>query len=277
MFGPIQTDGFPTINDHAGAQRAFDKIKPWRGGNEHERPLGNRRDKHKQLVLLNNGDFACRLYSTDVVTYHRDNTISIRRYDTASTVEFANAILPWELRTTLHLGQMWVCMTTMTDPDRWPHDSAVRHYLREGKERLRFQRIATPTGPSMAFRCVNPEANDPAKRLLLDKTRTKQVREILRPFEQWAKAVLGLNEGRPPQQVAGSVHVRSLLNGDLQPDDYPHLLVWYSRHDYYRQCRVMQGNWLDALRTDAYRHMHAFVEEVVPITELPKPSKWGIR
>ena len=196
-------------------------------------------------------------------------------------MEFANAILPWELRTLMHLGQMWVCMDTVRDPDKWPHDNRVRHYLREGSERLRFERIVGPTGPQIAFRCLNPEANAPAKRLLLDKTRTKQVREILRPFEQWAKAVLGLNEGRPPQDIKGAVSVRSLFDGEMQPDDYPLLLNQYARHNYYHyhyhNCRVMQSNWLEALRTDAYRHTHAFVEEVVPITELPKPSKWGIR
>lgn len=277
MFGPIQTDGFPTINNHAQAQRFFDKTKPWRGGNENERPLGNRRDKHKMLVLLNNGDFACRLYSTDVLTYHRDNTISIRRYDTASTVEFANAILPWELRTTMHMGQMWVCVDTIPDPGKWPHDTKVRHYMREGSERLRFERIVGPTGPQMAFRCINPHAHDPAKRRLLDKTRAKQVREILKPFEQWAKAVLGLNEGKPPQDIKGTVSVRSLFNDEMQPDDYPLLLNWYARHNYYSRCRVMQGNWLEALRGDAYKHMYAFVEEEVPITELPSRSRWGVR
>lgn len=277
-FGPIDTTGVPAINNYGEAKRIFERIPPWRGCGEHERPIAKRRDKHKMIVRLNNDDIACRLYNTDVVTYHKDDTISIRRYDTASTVEFANAVLPWELQTTMHLGQMWVRMETVPRPQQWPYDDGkVRHYLREGKERLRFKRMVAPTGSLMAFECLNPEAHDPAKRLLLDKERARQTREMLRPFEQWAQALLGINNGRPPQDTRNYVTVRSLMSGELEVEDYVYLLNRYTQHSWRHQARVMMPGWINKLRDDAYRHLHAFTEDVVPITELPTRSKWGIR
>lgn len=278
MFGPISTDGIPTLNTFAEAQRYFDSIKPWRGSNNEEsRPLTGRRDKHKMIVRRNNGDIACRLYNTDVVVYHRDGDISIKRYDTHSTVEFANRLLPWELRTTMHLGQMWVCMDTLQPGLILASlERKTRHYLREGLEPLRFRRIMRHNAPQMAYECVNPHAHMPAQRRMLDKERTKQVRGQLKAFEQWAKAVLGFNEGRPPQDTQHTLSARSFFMDDIEPSDYPYVLNHYTRHDYYRRCRVMQPNWVTVMREDAYKHANAFELHPVPITELPAPSRWGI-
>lgn len=79
------------------AKYAYDNIKPVRGSNV--RPIGARRDKQYQIVRLGADtepySYAARLWETNVITFHPDNTIVINHngYATALTMAFIQSVL----------------------------------------------------------------------------------------------------------------------------------------------------------------------------------------
>ena len=95
------------IYGYAQACERYDSIVPVRGTDI--RPLAARRYKHMQIRKHDNGDIACRLYDTDVVTFKPDGDVVIHLGGWASvtTCEFVSAIVG--LRTWLFDNKMW-CM-----------------------------------------------------------------------------------------------------------------------------------------------------------------------
>lgn len=86
-----------TLRHYADAQYAYNNIKPVRGSNV--RPLGARRDKQYQVVRLGADtepySYAARLWETNVITFHPDNTIVIEHggWATALTMAFVQSVL----------------------------------------------------------------------------------------------------------------------------------------------------------------------------------------
>lgn len=83
----------PWLRDYEHALQFEAKVKPIRG--KEDKPLGTRADyKIRSIRKKPNGDIACRLYSTDVVTYRPDGVIAIKldTYTTQSTSQFIEAI-----------------------------------------------------------------------------------------------------------------------------------------------------------------------------------------
>lgn len=83
-----------TLHDHTDALAEFQRIKPWRGEPNSPRPLGRRRDRNYSIYVTREGAVACRLYSTDIVTYWPGNGIELTPHSTRTTSEFANDLLP---------------------------------------------------------------------------------------------------------------------------------------------------------------------------------------
>ncbi len=83
----------PPIHNYAEACEREAGIKPIRGTDI--KPLGPRR--HKQMQIVKNADWsiACRLYSTDVVTYKPDGNIvvQIEGYASPTTIAFMSNVL----------------------------------------------------------------------------------------------------------------------------------------------------------------------------------------
>lgn len=91
----INTTDIPGVRSYARALYLYDRTAPWRGdADKITRPLGNRRARHMTFRKLEDGSIAFRLYATDVVTWHPDNSVTINPYSTASTNAFANRLLP---------------------------------------------------------------------------------------------------------------------------------------------------------------------------------------
>lgn len=109
------------IYGYAQACERYDSIVPIRGTNI--RPLSSRRYKHMQILKHDNGDIACRLYETDVITFKEmpklNGYVVVRLGGWASptTSEFVNAVLG--LRTWLFDNRMW-CMAA--------HEGSVRNF-----------------------------------------------------------------------------------------------------------------------------------------------------
>ena len=68
---------------------------PIRGRTPECKPLGKRRNTHVNIRKVDNEAIACRLYNTDVVTYHKDGLIEVRLngYATQTTIAFIEELL----------------------------------------------------------------------------------------------------------------------------------------------------------------------------------------
>lgn len=82
----------PSIYTHAQAKQIHDRVVPIRGRDI--KPLGQRRDSDTYHIRMNGDDVECVLYKTPVVTFHPDNTITLRtdNWNTVSTHQFIWAI-----------------------------------------------------------------------------------------------------------------------------------------------------------------------------------------
>ena len=84
----------PRARDYATAKKVHDGIVPIRG--KDVRPLGARRDYHQYSVKQNEqGDIEFICYRTPVVTFHQDDTITIRNggWTSVSTHQFIQEVL----------------------------------------------------------------------------------------------------------------------------------------------------------------------------------------
>jgi hypothetical protein len=90
------TECIPFQQSYADALRLYTNTKPIRGQGE-RRPLGRRRDHNAFWMRKNEqtGDIECMCYRTPVVTFHLNNTATIRNggYPSATTHSFITEIL----------------------------------------------------------------------------------------------------------------------------------------------------------------------------------------
>lgn len=109
-FG-IDTKGIRTFNSYKEASDWEAAVKPVRGDANNTKPLGFRHKKHMNIRREENGDIIIRLYSTDIITYHPNGTITLDHggYKTLSTVSLMQAVLPWGIYPHLYHGAMWMC------------------------------------------------------------------------------------------------------------------------------------------------------------------------
>ena len=121
MYCGIKLD--VSVHDYASAYQALAeraKRSKVRGADvldptvRREAPLGHSRSQVTGIRLLGDGSIACRLYRTDVVTWHPDNSVTVATFPTVTTAAFANALLP----TGLSLGGASEMMTFFPGCDR---------------------------------------------------------------------------------------------------------------------------------------------------------------
>lgn len=97
MFGRMKTRDIPAFTSHADAAMYWGGIKPIRGRGEDIRPIGMRRKDHMRIAMSEaTGDVHCILYDTKVVTFHPNNTVTVRvpeAWRTNSTAQFIEAVL----------------------------------------------------------------------------------------------------------------------------------------------------------------------------------------
>lgn len=84
---------FPRIESYKDASRAWEKgvVFPREPA---LRGLVDKRKKHLTVEQTSTGDIVLRLYGPDTVTWHPDNSVTIRAYPTRSTAVFANRCTP---------------------------------------------------------------------------------------------------------------------------------------------------------------------------------------
>ena len=98
MYGRNRRNsGIRWMLNYAAAVDWHDKIEPIRGKgvNAGLRPLGHRNRMQFQIRKTPEGDVVCQCWKTDVVTFHPDNTVSIKTggWDSQTTAHFINDVL----------------------------------------------------------------------------------------------------------------------------------------------------------------------------------------
>lgn len=98
MYGRNRRNsGIRYMLNYAAAVDWHDKIEPIRGKgvNAGLRPLGHRNRMQFQIRKTPEGDVVCQCWKTDVVTFHPDNTVSIKTggWDSQTTAHFISDVL----------------------------------------------------------------------------------------------------------------------------------------------------------------------------------------
>jgi hypothetical protein len=96
------SSGIDVITHYEGALYKFNNVAPIKGSGKNAgiRPLGDRNKPQFQILMWQYGSVACRLYKTDVVVFHKDDTISINctGYNTQTTARFISDVLGVSVR-----------------------------------------------------------------------------------------------------------------------------------------------------------------------------------
>jgi len=154
----------------------YEDTKPIRGRAEDVRPLGKRRRDWELLVKDTRADgvwYGARLYRTNVVMYSPDGRIEFRTggYASVSTAEFMSAHSPF--RATKTRGQVWVLRGDQKVPIL--HDKVVTFKQENGDWKLITEIKLTQK--------------------VVDRSKSKAVRERIKGFEKYATTMLKLADG----------------------------------------------------------------------------------
>lgn len=91
--GTGRNSGIWRMYTHAEASAFYDKTLPIRGRTAEFKPLGRRAAVDAYSIRrADNGDIECFLYSSKVVTYHTDDTITLANPSGTSTMSLANFV-----------------------------------------------------------------------------------------------------------------------------------------------------------------------------------------
>jgi len=154
----------------------YEETKPIRGRAEDVRPLGKRRRDWELLVKDTRADgvwYGARLYRTNVVMYSPNGRIEFRTdgHNTVSTADFMSAHSPF--RATKTRGQVWVLRGDQKVPIL--HDKVVTFKQEGGDWKLATEIKLTQK--------------------VVDRSKSKAVRERIKGFEKYATTMLKLADG----------------------------------------------------------------------------------
>ena len=108
MYGRrTASDHIPHLYNYLGASRHFDEVPTIRG--KDIKPIGHRRYTYMTIRKDPDESIACRLYQTDVVTFHKDGRIVINcgGYATQTTSQFIMNVLDQYCR--VFYNRLWIC------------------------------------------------------------------------------------------------------------------------------------------------------------------------
>lgn len=247
------------IRSYAAALRHYDRVKPIRGRATEVRPIGDRRrDQFAIHKRPDNKEVYLRMYNTDVITYHEDRRVSVRTYNSTSTVQFADRHLPVGLRATSRNGTMYVdCRTAGT----FGYSSYA-----EGIEPLVFRPCSEGLG---TWELVSTPA--PQTRHVLNRVRTRKIREQLELFFKYATVLQRLEPVvRVPtyaRKYPDGNHRAALLTVLHNDEGFPQeeFAAFYGTLS-------LCNNWKESLLKEAYFLLGAYDKETLP-PGVPAPRK----
>ena len=191
MAFQLDARNIPSLKDYADALKRWHSITPWRGhAASDSRPL-DKRDRSKRHTTIHfkehqGNAIACRLHSTDVVTYEPDGRIIIDpSYVSVSTNAFANAVLPSGVM--LYNKVVW---TGWEHPHYWHDNPNLRGWNTGGKD---FAVQRNLDGQWMP--CEEPK---PFVKRVLNRERARAAlkRYNYAGFRAWRAAYLAIDQGK---------------------------------------------------------------------------------
>ena len=121
-----------TLGSHADAKYDWETTEPWRGRDANERPLDGRRKGHMTIRIGNADQVICKLYRTDLVTYWPNGEIELVAYNTGSSNEFTNRLMPQGIRVDFNKG-----MVILNTLGWWENDKNTRVYQCNDRIKIR--------------------------------------------------------------------------------------------------------------------------------------------
>ena len=198
--------GSPILYNWMDATAHEQSVKPIRGRSPECKPIGKRTKTQATIRRLDNDGIACRLYDTDVVTYHKDGTIEIylNGYATQSTIAFIEEILG--VRACIQHNYAWVGATLPgANTVGWYalDAGAVNSFKRNGQGDLEFQN-STPT-----------------IKHYINRARANNVRKQFKAFKTYIVQTMRLRDDGFSAQEFGDIF------GWVKPDlpDYPRQVI----------------------------------------------------
>lgn len=171
----------------------YEETKPIRGRAEDIRPIGQRRRDWERVVKDERADgvwYGAKLYQTEVVMYSPDGRMELRIDDwaTPSTADFMTAHSPF--RATKNRGYIWVKLGEQNVP-----------VSKAGVTKFRVQDGKWVLDQEIKLR-----------QKVVDRSKSKQVRDRIRGFVNYANTMLKLSDGWV--RAATTAQWRTLNEGD---------------------------------------------------------------
>jgi hypothetical protein len=91
---PIGQICLSAINNYAAALNLFNSRKPYRGRPLDPRPIGQRSRRNETIWQDANGDIHIRHWTTDIMTFHTDERVTLRPYSSLTTQKFVDRYAP---------------------------------------------------------------------------------------------------------------------------------------------------------------------------------------
>jgi hypothetical protein len=264
---------FSSIKDYAAAKAAYEKPKHWKGSVDGDRKqLGNndsqRKKKHMTIRPVPGG-YACELHSTDVVVYHEDNSITLTKFTSFNTNQFANALLPEGIVTCFHSNDsiVWLGLDgysgyfwNASRGQRWRGIPIARN--------LRLERHGSGWG-------LHPESAEPSTittaRLDRPKARAALKDARFADFRMWLSAAAALHKSARSYRHATHAEVTDLMLAG--PEAWPKVL------DVYDFDTAPVAGLLAGVRNKIYRRFDCIIKDEVEAVENDKELRniWKLR
>jgi hypothetical protein len=196
----------PRLYNYMDALAHEAEIKPIRGRSPECKPIGPRRATHMQIRKDPDESIVCRLYNTDVVTYHKNGVITLylEGFLSPTTMDFITYITGETVG--LRYGRAWVHATQkgMSEAGWYAlHERDTNVFVRNGNGLLEMQ---NPT-PVFVHRVERARANN--------------VRKQYKHFKEYVKRMLKVRDDGFSHQEFGDVF--GWVHRDLP--NYPTQLV----------------------------------------------------
>jgi hypothetical protein len=288
MAFSANTAGFPQgIASYSEALEHFESTTPWRSkyNDANERPIGQRAVKHNDGRQFNKAmrriddNIHFRLFDTDCVIWHPDNTVTVQGYPSMSTTDFIRHLSPagveHSYRTITYDGRVshredpvlhLAPMTTKqyaSDP-RYP--DVTSSYVvpdRDRGEVIRCDRPVRLHYSAGRWRPVDPDRLEPFYVPRVDRKAARAVSKQynLSTLQQIINAIMALHAPPPPPATwaPGSVRFGEIMDA-LEQEDYMGAISLFPRGTsrgfgrHYGTPEGIQPGFLRKLRDHIYDH-----------------------
>jgi len=162
------------IGDFYELANKYNNTKPIRGKDD-IRPLESRSKQHLRVVKIDDDTYACRMYHTDVATYHRDGRVvmTLGGWNTMSTRNFFAHTIPH--------GYYYVYHKQTINIAKNPSDYMDRHVYH-----------VLDVNGSITINTITDEVTggvQPTKQVV-NRAKSKEARAKYKPFLDWAKSYM---------------------------------------------------------------------------------------